>query len=91
MHKLMPFCAILLLSSCASPLKSTLGLNEVAVKVTEPCIEAKDIPVMPPTAMRPDADVAALSAGADADIRELRRVVRRQNVLLTGCAQPGGK
>lgn len=55
------------------------------------CVRAEDILPMPPTAMRPDADVAALAAGAAADIRELRRMVERQNALLRACAvQPNG-
>lgn len=84
-------CALLLLTSCATPLKSSLGVTEVAVPVREPCIEAKEIPAIPGTALRADADVGANAAAAEVDIRELRKVAKTQNALLIGCAQPGSK
>jgi hypothetical protein len=79
------------LAGCATPVVSTLGTRDVAIKVTEPCIDPKDIPPIPKTALRPDADIAARAAGAEADVRELRRLARRQNALLQGCANLGGK
>lgn len=82
----------MLLTSCASTKPvSSLKHDEVAVPIATACVEPQDIPPLPPTAMRPDGDVAALAAGAAADIRELRRLAAKQNALLKACATTGGK
>lgn len=54
------------------------------------CVESKDIPALPPTAMRAGADVYALAAGAAADVKELRSLARTQAALLRACATNGG-
>lgn len=53
------------------------------------CVEARDVQPLPATAMRPDGDVAALAAGAAADIRALRQHANTQRVLLENCIVKG--
>jgi len=55
--------------------------------VVQPCVDAADIPAIPRSALRADADVNALAAGAEVDIRELRRVAKKQQALLQGCSK----
>jgi len=60
--------------------------RDVNVPISVACVEAKDIEPLPKTALRPDGDVAALAAGASADVRELRLLAQRQQALLLSCA-----
>lgn len=83
----------MLLNACATPaLTSKVEQRDVAVPIVTACVEAKDIPALPGTAMRADADVAALAAGAAVDVKVLRDIARRQRALLLACAvQPEGR
>lgn len=73
--------------SCATPdVVSRIEQRDVAVPIHVACVEAKDVEELPPSAMRPEGDVAALAAGAAVDLKTLRRFAQRQQALLRACA-----
>lgn len=60
----------------------------------EPCVTEADVLALPPTAIPDTDDANRLNAGGEIDIRELRRLAKKQRAMLLGCAQKqptGGK
>ncbi len=87
MKKPLLFCTTLLLSACATDqVLVSAPSTEVKVLVTVPCVDAKDIPVIPKTAMPAGGDVGQDAAGAAADVLTLDALARRQNAILKACA-----
>jgi hypothetical protein len=78
---------LLLLSGCVTDLGLTSSAPSTVVEkiVTKPCIEPKDVPAIPKTAMPPHGDVGQNAAGAAADVITLADLAKRQNDLLIAC------
>ena len=88
MKKLIAFSAIML-SACATPPKVVTEVRtvEVQVPVRTACIAPAEIPPHPIRAMRPEADVRGLAAGAVVELRAWELYYERVNILLAGCTK----
>ena len=61
--------------------------REVQVPVLQRCVDAKDIPAPPKTAMNPKGDTKQLAAGAAVDLLELEAYSARLRARLQECAR----
>lgn len=87
MRKLMMCFALLPLIGCATP-DPIIRTNTVTVQVpvTVHCVDAKDVPTIPKTSMRKDADTRQLAAAAAADVYALQDYAVKADALLRSCA-----
>jgi hypothetical protein len=87
------FCVTWLLAGCATNPTAVVERTQVvreAVPVAVACVTTADVEALPVTAMRRDADVRGLAAGAAVDVHALEELARRQRVMLLACAQAVG-
>jgi hypothetical protein len=61
--------------------------ERVEIPVAQRCIDAKDIPAPPKTAMKPAGDVKQRAAGAAVDLYALEKHAEDLRVLLLECAK----
>ena len=83
------FALTLLIAGCSTPPKVVTEVRtvEVQVPVRTACIAPAEIPPHPIRAMRPEADVRGLAAGAVVELRAWEIYYERVNILLAGCAK----
>lgn len=78
----------IILSGCASLPESVVAsvqTETVFVPVLQACVDAKDIPVIPPTATNPDGDGRARVAGMAIDGETYYFIAQKQQALLKAC------
>lgn len=81
------FIVLLALLPACTPDRFVRQADPAPVVLTEKCIKAEDIPVVPPTLARADGTMVQDAAAASADARRLRDVANEQAALLRRCAQ----
>lgn len=85
-----PYLIVVALTGCATtpapPVLFSAPSIEVRIPIPISCIDAADIPTIPPTALRPDADLRALAAQVAIDVLALQQYAEKVAALLAQCA-----
>ena len=87
--RLLPYCALLLLTACSATVPPRVVTEvktvEVSVPVRVACLAAEDIPARPARLLRADADIRGLAAGAAAELRMWEAYYAKADAVLKGC------
>ena len=81
---------VIFLTACATtkPPLATVEVREVRVPVVVACVDEKDVPQLPVTAMpHRDAGIEALANGAAADLIRLQALAELQGEMLRACSR----
>ena len=81
--------AATMMAGCATTTEPIVRTEyrEVQIPVLQRCVDAKDIPEPPKTAMNPKGDTKQLAAGAAVDILELEVYSEKLRARLQECAR----
>jgi len=77
----------LILSGCASPLVTRVDAPPAPVIITQKCVQAADVPVLPPSNATRDGNMKQDAAAATSDARAARDVAEQAIVQLNNCVK----